>query len=106
MAKAIPMEEHRVASGQRIAASGLISIVKTHVVPRMILIVLGAFYFLPLYWMVVNALKRRRVRQYPPTWYPHNLEWANFSRAVDVFPFWTFLKNTSIITVLTVAGVR
>jgi multiple sugar transport system permease protein len=76
------------------------------VVPRIVLVVLGAFYFLPLYWMVVNALKSTtELGVYPPTTYPHHLEWSNFSRAVDVFPFWTFLRNTSIITALTVVGV-
>ena len=74
--------------------------------PVILLIVLGFFYFLPLYWMVVNALKSNDgTGVYPPTWYPHHLEWSNFQRAVDVFPFWTFLKNTTIITVLTVIGV-
>jgi multiple sugar transport system permease protein len=81
-------------------------LMRTQVVPRILLIVLGSFYLLPLYWMVVNALKSiDELGNYPPTWYPHHLEWSNFSRAVDVFPFWTFLKNTTIITFLTVVGV-
>jgi multiple sugar transport system permease protein len=33
------------------------------------------------------------------------LHWENFRRAVNVFPFWLYLKNTTIITVLTVLGV-
>jgi multiple sugar transport system permease protein len=80
--------------------------VQRQILPRIVLIILGAFYLLPLYWMIVNALKANsELSRYPPTWYPHHLEWANFHRAVQVFPFWRFLKNTSIITVLTVLGV-
>lgn len=80
--------------------------IRRHVLPRLVLLVLGAYFLLPLYWMVVNALKsNEELNRYPPTWYPHHLEWANFSRAVDVFPFWRFLANTSTITLLTVLGV-
>ena len=79
---------------------------QNRIVPRIFIIIFGAYYFLPLYWMVANALKsNEELTHYPPTWYPHSLEWSNFSRAIDVFPFWTFLKNTSIITGLTVIGV-
>ena len=81
-------------------------IARTQVVPRIVLIVLGAYYLLPFYWLLVNALKStKELGNYPPTWYPHHLEFSNFRKAVNVFPFWTFLKNTSIITVLTVVGV-
>jgi multiple sugar transport system permease protein len=81
-------------------------IARTQVLPRIVLIVLGAYYLLPFYWLLVNALKStKELGNYPPTWYPHHLEFSNFRKAVNVFPFWTYLKNTSIITVLTVAGV-
>lgn len=81
-------------------------IARTQIVPRIVLIVLGAYYLLPFYWLLVNALKStKELGNYPPTWYPHHLEFSNFRKAVNVFPFWTYLKNTSIITVLTVAGV-
>jgi multiple sugar transport system permease protein len=79
---------------------------RMRIVPRIVLIVLGFFYALPIYWMLVNALKsNEELQQYPPTWYPHHLEWANFHRAIDVFPFWLYLKNTTIVTLLTVLGV-
>ena len=72
----------------------------------MVLIVLAAYFLLPLYWMVVNALKTNtELARYPPTWYPHHPAWSNFHAAIQAFPFWRFLKNTSIITVLTVIGV-
>ena len=80
--------------------------VRTQVVPRVLLVLLSGFYLLPLYWMLVNALKgNAELTQSPPTWYPHNPQWSNFQRATEVFPFALFLRNTSIITLMTVVGV-
>jgi len=106
MARAIPIEERAITEPADTRRLRIGKQLRTRVVPRIVFVVLGAFYALPLYWMVVNALKTTaELGAYPPTLYPHHLEWSNFSRAVDVFPFWTFLRNTTIITVLTVVGV-
>jgi multiple sugar transport system permease protein len=106
MAKAYPIEERAVILPERARRLKVNKQLRTRWIPRLCLVVLGGFYLLPLYWMVVNALKsNQELTNYPPSWYPHHLEWANFKRAIDVFPFWTYLKNTSIITALTVIGV-
>jgi len=79
---------------------------RNRLIPRIFIFIFGAYYLLPLYWMVANALKsNEELTQYPPTWFPHSLEFSNFKKAVDVFPFWTYLANTTIITALTVLGV-
>jgi multiple sugar transport system permease protein len=71
-----------------------------------VVIAFGAYYLLPFYWMIVSALKSTaELGANPPTWFPHHPEWSNFGKAVDVFPFWRYLWNTSIITGLTVLGV-
>ena len=102
----IPIEEPIVHESTGARRLKLNKELRNRWIPRFLLVVLGFFYFLPLYWMVVNALKSNaELGVYPPTWYPHDPQWSNFSKAVDVFPFWTYLKNTTIITVLTVAGV-
>lgn len=106
MARAVPVENVRLSTSAEARRLRINKLLRTQVIPRLLLIVLGGFYFLPLYWMVVNAFKSiDELGNYPPTWYPHHLEWSNFSRAVDVFPFWRFLWNTSLITFLTVVGV-
>jgi multiple sugar transport system permease protein len=106
MANAIPIDDRpseQSLAARRLRASKLF---RNRIAPRIILLALGFFYALPLYWLLVNALKSNdELTNYPPTWYPHHLEWANFKRAVDVFPFWRFLYNTSFITLLTVIGV-
>jgi multiple sugar transport system permease protein len=79
---------------------------KEQVGTRILLIVLCGYYLLPFYWMFVSALKPTdELTAYPPTWYPHTFEWSNFSRAIDVFPFWTYLQNSLIITGFSVLGV-
>jgi multiple sugar transport system permease protein len=76
------------------------------VVPRLLLAVLCAIYLLPFYWMLVIALKPTpELSQTPPTLWPQTFRWENFRDAVNIFPFWLFLKNTTIITALTVGGV-
>jgi multiple sugar transport system permease protein len=106
VAKAVPLERRRTAAAGGATRLRLAKQARTQIVPRIVLIVLGAYYVLPFYWMLVNALKSTtELGASPPTWYPHHLEWSNFERAIDVFPFWQFLKNTSIITALTVVGV-
>jgi multiple sugar transport system permease protein len=106
MAKAIPVDRGRPIAGSEATRLRVAKYTRTQVLPRIVLIVLGAYYLLPFYWMFVNALKSNaELAAYPPTWFPHHLEWSNFSRAVNVFPFWQFLKNTSIITFFTVLGV-
>jgi multiple sugar transport system permease protein len=75
-------------------------------IPRLVILVLGGFYLLPFYWMVVSALKpTEELSVYPPTWYPHDPAWSNFRKVFDVFPFWRFFANSSIVTVGTVLGV-
>ncbi len=75
------------------------------VVPRLILLLVCALYVLPFYWMLNTAFKtHQELRFYPPTLWPHEWAWSNFSEAVDYIPFWRYLGNTSAITVLTVLG--
>lgn len=80
--------------------------VRTKIVPRIPILILGGFYLLPFYWMVVSALKpTSELAVYPPTWYPHDPAWSNFTKVFEVFPFWRFFANSSIITISTVVGV-
>lgn len=75
------------------------------VIPRIVLVLVCALYLLPFYWMVVTALKTQPdLLKYPPTLWPNPLAWSNFRDAVEYFPFWPYLRNTSVITALTIVG--
>ena len=75
------------------------------VIPRIVLVLVCALFLLPFYWMVVTALKTRQdLLAYPPTLWPSELVWSNFREAVEYIPFFRYLANTSIITLLTIIG--
>jgi multiple sugar transport system permease protein len=69
------------------------------------LIALGVFFFLPFYWLVLTSLKSdQEVFKMPPVWIPKELLWGNFARAVTYVPFFTYVQNTVLISVLSVVG--
>jgi len=75
------------------------------VIPRGVLVVMCAVYLLPLYWMLVTALKsNQELAAYPPSVWPHAPQWGNFREAINAIPFGQFLTNTTTIAVLTVIG--
>lgn len=105
MAKAVPLQQQDATTltspRWRIWSNRL----KQQVVPRIILVILCAIFLLPFYWMMVIAFKpTAELSLYPPTLWPREFQWSNFADAVNVFPFWRFLRNTSIITFFTVVG--
>ena len=69
------------------------------------LLLLGVFFFLPFYWLAITSLKSdAEVFAMPPVWVPKQLLWGNFERAVHYVPFFTYLKNTLFISVMSVVG--
>jgi multiple sugar transport system permease protein len=78
---------------------------RSEVVPRIVLVLMCLVFVLPFYWMLATALKTSdELTAYPPTLFPRSLQWSNFAAAVEVFPFWRFLRNTATITALTILG--
>jgi multiple sugar transport system permease protein len=70
-----------------------------------ILVFLSALILVPLIWMVSTALKeRKQIFTYPPEWVPSPALWHNFSEAMTVFPFQTFVRNTLIIAGFNIVG--
>jgi len=63
------------------------------------LLCLGSFVmFVPLAWMVSTSLKQtRQIFVFPPIWIPHPIEWGNYPKALTVFPFALYIRNTLII---------
>jgi multiple sugar transport system permease protein len=60
-----------------------------------ILLVLGASYLLPLYWMMSSALKDDpQVYTVPPVWIPNPAYFSNFAAAWSQLPFNMYLFNT------------
>ncbi|NLT43507.1 MAG: carbohydrate ABC transporter permease [Anaerolineae bacterium] len=73
-----------------------------------IALVIGAFFLMiPFVWMVSTALKEPGdVLKFPPEWIPDPFVWTNFREAVTLpyAPMLVFLKNTVIITFVSMFG--
>jgi multiple sugar transport system permease protein len=74
-------------------------------ISRIFLIGMSLFYISPMYWMLVTALKSdRELANFPPTLWPHEIDWQTFSQATRTFPFLPYLENTIFYAALTVLG--
>ena len=66
-----------------------------------ILVLGAAFILLPFVWMISTSLKPdNEVLLMPPKWIPTVLQWKNYVDAFEAVPFFTYLKNSVIVTVL------
>ena len=69
------------------------------------LIAVGAFFFLPWFWLLSTSLKNlNQVFDMPPRWIPDPIAWENYKYAVTTIPFFTYLKNTLTICFFVVIG--
>ena len=61
----------------------------------------------PLFWMVTSAMKESHfIFIQPPQWIPDPFAWDNFPRAwLSILPFFTFLRNSLIISLGNVLAV-
>ncbi|MGQ9630014.1 MAG: carbohydrate ABC transporter permease [bacterium] len=67
---------------------------------------IGAFFLLPLFWMVTTSLKLdRQILAFPPVWIPRPFVWSNYVKILGLFPFFHYAKNTLTICILAVIGV-
>jgi multiple sugar transport system permease protein len=91
----------RPAKGRAIA-------IRAHVrriAARILLIVMAAAFLMPLYWMVVTALKgNQELTAFPPTLIPEDALWSNFVDAVEFIPFGRYFLNTVLVTVFSALG--
>lgn len=72
---------------------------------RIVLVVACLLFLSPFYWMINTALKEApELSVFPPTLVPRIWKWENFTEAMGYFPFWRYLGNTVLITVLSTIG--
>lgn len=65
----------------------------------------AALCLAPLWWMMRTALLGpEQIFSEPTVWMPHPARWSNFSEALRLLPFATYLANTMIVTVAATAG--
>ncbi|HEX3813227.1 MAG TPA: carbohydrate ABC transporter permease [Mycobacteriales bacterium] len=72
---------------------------------RLFLIIMSAIFLIPVYWMLVTALKTPAELLKPsPSWIPTTFAWSNFKDAINALPFGRFFVNSVIITALVSFG--
>lgn len=70
-----------------------------------IALVTAIAFGLPFFWTVTSSLKSvSEIRQFPPTIFPHDIRWQNYSDVFTIAPFARFLWNTAVVTVLAMIG--
>ena len=70
-----------------------------------VLVLFAAWFALPLLWMITSSVKvRADIYQYPPVLLPWPIHWENYTNLFNQWPFWTYLRNTLIITIPSMCG--
>src|SRR5699024_10706766 len=68
-------------------------------ISRLVILAVLLLFSLPLYWMIISALKGpEELAMVPPTLFPQEFHWSNFREATTVMPFWLFFRNSALIT--------
>lgn len=70
----------------------------------LIILSLALLFFVPLYWMILTALKSKsEALRLPPSFWLSSAHWENFARAFSAFPFMRFLANSLIVSIAILA---
>ncbi len=70
-----------------------------------VLVAITAVLIVPLVWMVSASLKgNAEILAMPPTWFPKEVQWRNYAEVFNRMPFLLYLRNTTLITAMTVIG--
>jgi len=72
---------------------------------HLVLALLAISWLVPFFWLVSTSLKvDSQVMRYPPVWIPRPVDWHNYIEAIQAIPFFLFVRNTLIITILACLG--
>ncbi len=62
-------------------------------------------FLVPFLWMLSSSLKPNyQIFEVPPRWIPNPPRWENYVEALTILPFPLYIRNTTIITLLTIVG--
>jgi ABC-type glycerol-3-phosphate transport system permease component len=62
-------------------------------------------YLMPMLWMLSTSLKTElQVRMVNSPWIPNPVMWSNFRESIQLFPFFLYLRNSLITSILPVIG--
>jgi len=71
-----------------------------------LIIIFAALFIIPFLWIISTSLKgEEQIFAIPPQWIPDQLHWDNYSKVFDKMPFMVYLRNSTLITAITIIGV-
>ena len=77
----------------------------SNTVSLIILIVLAALVFLPIWWIFRSSLMTNaELYKWPPHFFPNRWLFSNYVSTLRYFPFWKYLGNTLTIIIPAVIG--
>lgn len=72
---------------------------------RIFLILMSLIFLVPVFWMLVTALKtNQELALFPPTLWPLDVHWDNFIKAYNFIPFGRYFLNSLLVTVVSMIG--
>ncbi len=80
-------------------------LINKKILPQVILIFFAIIFSLPFIWLVSTSFKSpENIFKIPPQWIPKPFKPDNYIKAVKAIPFFTYLKNTLIISIIPIFG--
>ncbi len=71
-----------------------------NVFETVIVLMIALLVLLPIWWIFRSSLmSTAKLNEYPPSFIPHEWLWANYSKALETFEYWTYFKNTFTIII-------
>ncbi len=85
-----------------VVAPGFITARRTRTAGRYAVLLLGAVVMVgPFLWMLAASLKTDAdIQQVPPSVLPNPFTGTNYGRVLDAFPFWRFLANSVVVSLV------
>ena len=82
----------------------VVKIIST-IITYVFLTVMAVVVLIPFYWMLNTSLKStEELRKIIPTFFPETIMWSNYITVFEKFDFFTYLRNTLIVGVLSTLG--
>lgn len=71
-----------------------------------LLVGLSVLFLAPLVWSLSTSLQtKEQVYDAEMHWIPNPVAWSNYTHAMTAIPFFTYLKNSVLVTVFSIVGV-
>ena len=70
------------------------------------MVLAALFFVLPVAWTVISSLKpENTIQSYPPKWIPNPFTLANYTQVLSQYPYFRWLFNSIVVTVLGTLGI-